>query len=576
MTVTTAGIHDIAAGSMMDVGDVTFTCPAGGHGCSVEVMENADDGTITVTSTGCMATAMPSQMAIDRVASVSLTEVPKEVTDTLKAGTYTVPPGTTVNDSSGNVAFTCPANGIACTVTVDEDGGVLSTGGKATAMTSEEYTAKIAQAKLDAAAAKIKTDKALVLADLLFADDDDSIVGATITRELGDDPEIKLDGGDGAALTPTAPLYEEAGSAPNALGWHGQMQTRDLTDGKVEHVTIYTDIKAPTDLMLSEYYVDTDNRMTDGIDTFSNDQVLTFNTMVTDKHEAKLFSANEFPVAPPTGFSAFTYGTDVEGENPVDFDHDSKFDGTFRGISGEYSCNSGANCKAEVSAAEKMVLTGTWTFTPEDDKAMLRGVAQDPDYLYFGYWVQTLDAPDDYSGFSTFVGGNAEFGPGETPLDGVVGTATYRGQAGGKYVEKQFDSDGIVTNADIGRFTAMAVLKANFGANDDVSTGDDFEINGTITNFKDAGNDPLGFEVALGAIDLNRDGAMKQTSTFAGGRTTMPGSSLRGEWEGQFFGPRDPVEGVQNVFEKPTGVAGTFDAKSSNADITGAFGATKR
>ena len=28
-TVTTAGTHDIAAGSMMDVGDVTFTCPAG-------------------------------------------------------------------------------------------------------------------------------------------------------------------------------------------------------------------------------------------------------------------------------------------------------------------------------------------------------------------------------------------------------------------------------------------------------------------------------------------------------------------------------------------------------------------
>ena len=70
MTVTTAGTHDIAAGSMMDVGDGTFTCPAGGLGCSVEVMENADDGTITITSTGGMATAMPSQMAMDRMTPV--------------------------------------------------------------------------------------------------------------------------------------------------------------------------------------------------------------------------------------------------------------------------------------------------------------------------------------------------------------------------------------------------------------------------------------------------------------------------------------------------------------------------
>ena len=63
LTADDAGTHEIAAGASMDVGNVTFSCPAGGMSCSVEV---AADG--TATSTGGQATASPSaaaQMAYD-------------------------------------------------------------------------------------------------------------------------------------------------------------------------------------------------------------------------------------------------------------------------------------------------------------------------------------------------------------------------------------------------------------------------------------------------------------------------------------------------------------------------------
>ena len=60
----TAGTADIAAGMSGDIGDITFTCPAGGEDCSVTV--NADG---TAMSTGGMATAANSEAYNTRVAA---------------------------------------------------------------------------------------------------------------------------------------------------------------------------------------------------------------------------------------------------------------------------------------------------------------------------------------------------------------------------------------------------------------------------------------------------------------------------------------------------------------------------
>ena len=62
LTAADVGDHEIAAEMSMDVGNATFSCPAG-MACTVTVAM-ADDGTITATSTGGQATASPSAAAM--------------------------------------------------------------------------------------------------------------------------------------------------------------------------------------------------------------------------------------------------------------------------------------------------------------------------------------------------------------------------------------------------------------------------------------------------------------------------------------------------------------------------------
>ena len=81
------------------------------------------------------------------------------------SGTYTIQPGGTAN--AGDVTFACPAEGSPCEVTVADDGTVTSTGGMATAMTSDSAAARLAAveaARLAEAARVAAVDAARVAA----------------------------------------------------------------------------------------------------------------------------------------------------------------------------------------------------------------------------------------------------------------------------------------------------------------------------------------------------------------------------------------------------------------------------
>ena len=162
------GTYPILPGETADAGDATFTCAEDGPSCDVTV---DDDG--NATSTGGMATAMNSAAADERLAEEARLEVERlaeearleverlaeverqrilaveNTVDTstvtagliITAGTFTLQPGESRNQY--DATFTCPADGVRCVVTVDDEGTAMSVGGAATAMNSDAGNNKL-------------------------------------------------------------------------------------------------------------------------------------------------------------------------------------------------------------------------------------------------------------------------------------------------------------------------------------------------------------------------------------------------------------------------------------------------
>ena len=135
--IITAGTFTILPGESRDQYDATFTCPAGGMSCEVTV---ADDG--TATSAGGLATAMNSVPGNAKLAVENSVDTGMVTTGlTITAGTYTIPPGGSMD--AGDATFTCSAGGVPCVVTVADDGTATSAGGTAMAMNSAAGIAKV-------------------------------------------------------------------------------------------------------------------------------------------------------------------------------------------------------------------------------------------------------------------------------------------------------------------------------------------------------------------------------------------------------------------------------------------------
>ena len=184
----------------------------------------------------------------------------------------------------------------------------------------------------------------------------------------------------------------------------------------------------------------------------------------------------------------------------------------------------------------------------------------DTEYLNFGWWVKAPDAADGTYTFQTFAGASDDLG--ETMVTTVMmGTATYKGAAAGLYVLKDV-SGGEVTGASNGEFTASATLAADFLDNEDPGFG---VISGSITDFVNgAGNSMDGWSVTL------NNAALSATANFSGTTVGKIGDgSDKGSWDGTFYGTTSDTD------DRPSDVAGRFDAHLPGAHIAGAYGASR-
>ena len=282
--------------------------------------------------------------------------------------------------------------------------------------------------------------------------------------------------------------------------------------------------------------------------------------------------------------------------------------GTYDGVSGTFTCTVntcmgpkiGLDLTTLVGAPVDGVRSfagGDWSFKPGSITTPVKAedqADQDDAYLYFGVWSSIPDniGPETAYDFRYVAGGGAQSGTAEgnvpalANFDALVGPATFRGGAVGKYVTR-----GQVggQNAKIGTFTATATLNAHFGTDNVAGT-----LSGSITDFREGGSPLAGWRVTMGG---GNDGnnvpdvgvAMGITGTAVTGGLTVAnigGLSVGGEWGATFYGSnnqeltdRDKYPASRYPPVDLAGVAGWFNAAGPGTDpndvsLAGAFAAT--
>ena len=245
---------------------------------------------------------------------------------------------------------------------------------------------------------------------------------------------------------------------------------------------------------------------------------------------------------------------------------DGELAGTWKGIPGTFGCEDGVTAEADRCVvshqAGKLAAQGSFSFTPAAG-AMV--IAMDMDWLAAGVWLTVPDdsAQGDYAG-GAFVTGSDPFEV--DGLSALTGMAEYEGNAFGRYVLGDTESD---------RFTASANLTANFEDEPNM-------ISGELTDFM-AGGESREWDLNLDSAEIPTTGRFNdEVSGHADGH------NMDGVWAGQFFGnnlmilpdpAEDAEEGDMVMSPLPGSVAGTFAASDRDASddysltLMGAFGA---
>ena len=433
--------------------------------------------------------------------------------------------------------------------------------------------------------------------------------------------KVSYQGGTTSPVSTEDDVPLTAGDAPPATaaaGWHGAGFTR----GATEAVTIYTDIKAPTQIPF--FMVDSDGndvtvgnnggRYAHAVDSTADldGDVLTG----YDGREAFTFveapivggavSSDEAAIlahlkAKWTGsFQKSSKVGDVhtanfratEAANIVLSAEGNAIKGYFDGAPGTFVCQT-TICEISSNHKGQVVETnGQWVFVPSAGIMAVVDVL-DVDYLHFGYWLKTTANDDGTSSyaFQATSGGHMAYGGDadeavQLLMAEVVGTAKYTGAAGGMYMQKELKPDGTFSvtadNATSGMFTAKATLEANFKG-PAVADDDQFSISGMVSDFMD-GDTNLGWTAKLMSASFvvrDADGRIASTpnhrNTFNG--LTEGGSSDldHGQWRGMFYGPSgdDTATVAPDDKMQPSGVSGEFNAHFTNGHVHGAFGATR-
>ena len=265
------------------------------------------------------------------------------------------------------------------------------------------------------------------------------------------------------------------------------------------------------------------------------------------------------------------------------------------GEAGSFSCANASGCWFETNRRREGYFAVSAGITFTSDGGVVRDVSPansartvpNADYLAFGQWLyvpEDVTDSDDYE-FGVFASGGDPFVVAN--LRALTGSASYVGDAIGKYYV-----NGLSSNPTVGSFTADVTLTADFGDSNangfiwgevtgfDFTGGGDSSLPTTIylTSYADdslAG--AFGAQAGTDNIfDTPHNNRAALDGGLAGGATTahVDGEDWQGDWHGVFYGndPDDPSA-------HPTGVAGTFGNhvlnvnEQSESGLTGAFGA---
>lgn len=509
------------------------------------------------------------------------------------AGTLEIEEGG--SEESGDVEFSCPAGGGACTVTVteDEDGAKTATydgnGGTPTVANTQalidaenqrlaEEQRLAAEAAAAAAVAATKaagTKTAAIAAEAEQAenaglggsdsDPNDNTVNTTYSLNITNTASgstVKVE--DSALAKDSDPKFMQAMDLGDGLTMHVRTMEADNANNVVEEVVmVKVDSATIEEKQFTELVKLTTNPATEGEEDYRSLAVVTTGTVTTG------LSLNDVmgPVASAIAGTEVTqpYGDGSTDAGPVGFA------GTYRGASGRYECTT-STCSATTNDKGTVTaMDGTWRFTPDAGATIPVGAG---DYTNYGFWLKKTtngEGAVTYNEVETFAG--SSLGASDASDMAVVeGTASYEGGAVGVYVRNVNDEQG-EHSATSGHFTADANLMVNFGG-DNVAVAKKWTLTGTIDNFALSGDEPNTWSVALeGKTGQHADRSSITAEKFSG---TAEGDIVGGSFAGTFFGETPHIGGDSSKGRvSPVAAAGEFNAGFHNGSVAGAFGARK-
>ena len=511
--MTEAGMLDLKAGVSGEIGEVTFTCAAGGDDCAVTV--TVTDGKAAATATGGMVTARASADYARRKADEQKALTAKL---TREAGTKW--------------------KAIMAEADQETDAGL---GG--TARTDADGTITFDDTSDDVYRMEIERDR----------------TSTTITIT---DPHMGADDDRN---------FMQAQDMGGGLTRHTRTMAADDGGNVVmETVVVKTDIEAPEAVPFESFRA-ADGTQAQRLDRDLDNDIETNEALNINEDLAALVMSTAFvhPYATTLTFRGDDRTTDHTNEA-------TEVKGTFNGAAGMYRCTVDdgdctvtLNDKGEVAGVGSF---GEWIFIPDEGATSDQ---PDYDYLNYGFWLkQTMkNGAVTYDEIETFAGSSVDVSNGFNVND-LVGSATYRGGAVGAYVKNVYGTDGAIASATAGRFTADASLTANFGGTS-VAANRHNTVTGTIDNFVLSGGETNFWSVALegtresgaNTISGTADGGGIQrnfSGTFHG--STDPYDHDNNDQTDEIYRVPHTLVGEFNANFANGTVAGAFGARKQTAE----------
>ena len=259
--------------------------------------------------------------------------------------------------------------------------------------------------------------------------------------------------------------------APDVSGYMGTALEK-TSGGVMQEALIYTDVEESVTSFSAKYpYTHRVIIAADGsVATPGTTGVLTHflvRAFVTDDLSFRISSTSNTEISFVHGLSSDIPSRELN--DTADSTEPTTIRGSYDDVAGQYVCD-GVCTLDWSSSADGPVITvtggadGQNLYFVADDRSEL---LPDPDYLTFGVWMMAQDGPAAAGLIRPIAMAGADAFTSDEMAD-LNGSATYEGQAAGYYATRAGGS----AEATSGRFTASAMLTANFDRGRQVTTTD--------------------------------------------------------------------------------------------------------